>query len=67
MMERLLTSAEIAERYQCSLQGARNYMRRMEHQESPLRVTESAVRAWEMSRTMYKRHTAPQRLIVPLR
>ena len=64
-MERLLTSADIADRYQCSLQCARNYMRKMEHQESPLRVTEAAIRAWELSRT-YRHRTIPQeRLIVP--
>ena len=63
-MERLLNSADIAERYQCSLQCARNYMRRMEHQESPLRVTESAIRAWELSRTMFSR-TNTERMIVP--
>ena len=64
-MERLLTSADIADRYSCSLQCARNYMRKMEHQENPLRVTESAFRAWELGRT-YRHMTIPQeRLIVP--
>ena len=64
-MEQLIDSRQVAERYNCSLQCARNYMRKMEHQESPLRVTESAIRAWELSRT-YRHRTIPQeRLIVP--
>ena len=61
-MERLLTTRDIAERYQVSMQCARNYMRKMEHQESPLRVTESAFEAWEQSRTI---HRSSKRMIVP--
>ena len=51
MVKRLLTVKEVAERYQCSEKTARRYMRRMEHMESPLRVTEQAVEAWELERT----------------
>jgi len=51
-MERLLSTRDMMERYQCSRQTASRYMRRMEHQENPLRVTEKAVNAWEKSRTV---------------
>ena len=64
-MERLMDSRQIADRYNCSLQCARNYMRKMEHQESPLRVTETAIRAWELSRTYRHRTITQERLIVP--
>lgn len=49
-MEGLLTTKDIAQRYQCSLQCARNYMRRMVHMENPLTVYESDLLAWEQSR-----------------
>lgn len=51
MLDRLLTPEEIAARYGKSLRTATRYMRQMEHQEKPLRVTERAVAAWEISRT----------------
>lgn len=51
-MERLLSTRDMMERYQCSRQTASRYMRKMEHQENPLRVTEKAVAAWERSRTV---------------
>lgn len=51
-MENLLNVADIAARYKCSLPTARARMRQMEHMEKPLMVTESAVRAWEMSKTL---------------
>lgn len=51
-MERLLNVADMMARYQCSRQTAARYMRKMEHQEKPLRVTEKAVSAWERSRTV---------------
>ena len=50
-MSRLLTVADICERYQCKDKTARRYMRQMEHMERPLRVTEKALEAWESSRT----------------
>ena len=49
-MKRLLTVADMAERYQCSVKTARRYMRKMPHMEKPLMVTEQAVEAWELSR-----------------
>ena len=50
-MKRLLTARDIAERYGKSEKTAMRYMRQMEHMEKPLRVTEQAVEAWEISRT----------------
>ena len=52
-MERLLTAKEVAERYRCSPDTARRYMRQMVHMEHPLMVTEKAVSEWEQSRTYY--------------
>ena len=49
-MERILTSGDIAIRYSCSLQCARNYMRKMVHMENPLTVYEKDLIAWEQSR-----------------
>ena len=51
-MDRLLTAEDIAERYSCGVQTARKYMRQMRHIESPLRVEESAVAAWEAGKTV---------------
>lgn len=51
MIDRLLSVKDIQSRYACSPATARTYIRRMRHQEKPLRVTESAVLAWEASRT----------------
>lgn len=51
-MERLLSVSDICERYQCKATTARKYMRDMEHMESPLMVTERAVRAWEQRKTL---------------
>ena len=50
-MKRLLSVADMAERYQCSKKTASRYMRKMPHMEKPLRVTEQAVEAWELGRT----------------
>jgi transposase len=50
-LDRLLSVREIAERYGKSEKTAMRYMRQMEHMEKPLRVTESAVAAWEIGRT----------------
>ena len=50
-MDKLLTAKDIAERYGRSEKTAMRYMRQMEHMEKPLRVTEQAVEAWEISRT----------------
>lgn len=50
-MTKLLTASDICERYGCSEKTARRYMRQMVHMEMPLRVTETALLAWEASRT----------------
>lgn len=51
-MDRLLSVADMMDRYQCSRQTAIRYMRRMEHQEKPYKVRESVLLAWERSRTV---------------
>ena len=54
-MERILTVKHIAERYSCSAQCARNYIRRISgHLENPLGVYESDLMAWEHSRRVGK-------------
>ena len=55
----LLTPSEIAERFKVSLPTARAYMRRMPHQEKPLRVTAEALDQWELSRTREAGETGP--------
>ena len=52
-MRTILTVKDVAQRYKCSLQSARNYIRRMPHMESPLTVYESDLQAWEESRMEY--------------
>lgn len=54
-MEPLWTVKDIAERYKCSMQCARNYIRKMNHMENPLSVYESDLRVWETSRMIVKR------------
>ena len=50
-MERLLNVKAIAERYGCTTQSARNYIRRIDgHLENPIGVYESDLMAWEQSR-----------------
>ena len=50
-MERLLSVKDICERYQVKdARTARRIMRDMEHMESPLMVTERAVKEWERKR-----------------
>lgn len=51
-MEKLLSVADLMERYQCSRQTAIRYLRKMEHQERPYMVRESVLTAWEKSRTV---------------
>ena len=51
-MERLLSVKDICERYQVKAVTARKYMRDMEHMESPLMVSERAVKAWEYRKTL---------------
>lgn len=52
MMERLLSVADLMERYQCSRQTAVRYMRKLEHMERPLMIRASVIEAWERERTV---------------
>ena len=58
-MEKLLNPADVASHYKVSEKTARKYMRRMRHQENPLRVTEAAVLAWDAKRTVDPDAPAP--------
>lgn len=52
-MEKLVTVADVAERYGCSRQTARKYIRQCNpHMERPLTTPERAFREWETSRTV---------------
>ena len=51
-MEKLLSVADMMDRYQCSRQTAVRYMQKMEHQEKPYMVRQSIVEAWDRSRTV---------------
>jgi uncharacterized protein YjcR len=51
-MERLLKVKDIMERYGCSENTARTYMRKMVHTEHPLTVSAAALAAWESARTV---------------
>ena len=51
-MEKLLSVADIMNRYQCSRQTAVRHIKRMEHMEKPLMVTEKAVTAYERRKTV---------------
>ena len=51
-MERLLSVADLMDRYQCSRQTAIRYMQKMEHLEKPYMVRESVLAAWERDRTV---------------
>lgn len=50
-MSRYLTPRDIQDRYGVSAPTARAYMRRMTHQEKPLRVRPEDADAWDLSRT----------------
>lgn len=50
-MERVLKPKDVAAHYGCSVQTAREYIRKMEHMEKPLSVYESALLQWEYTRT----------------
>lgn len=56
-MTRLFSTRDIQERYSCGAATARKYIRQMEHQEKPLRVTERALEAWELRRTFSRNET----------
>ena len=68
-MERVWNSKAVAERYGCTLQCARNYMRKMVHMEDPLMVYERDLVEWERSRMIIpkgkRRALAPEEMIVP--
>lgn len=50
-MERIWSVKHIAERYDCTQQCARNYIRQIDgHLEKPIGVYESDLLAWEQSR-----------------
>jgi len=51
-MERLYSVEDIMQRYGKSRATAIRYMKQMRHQERPYMVTESALRAWDESRTV---------------
>ena len=51
-MERLLSVADLMERYQCSRQTAVRHIKRMEHMEKPLMVRQSVLEADERERTV---------------
>jgi DeoR/GlpR family transcriptional regulator of sugar metabolism len=51
-MDRLYSVKDICERYQVKSVTARKIMRDMEHLEKPLMVSERAVRAWELRKTL---------------
>ena len=49
-VDRLITVADIRERYACSGPTARKYIREMFHYEAPLSAPEWALREWERNR-----------------
>lgn len=49
-MERLISVKDISERYGCSQQTARRYLRQMFHYEKPLKAPKWALDEWEKSR-----------------
>lgn len=52
-MERLVTVKDVSERYGCSMQTARKYLRQVNpHMENPLSATVTAFREWEEKRTV---------------
>lgn len=51
-MEKLLSVADMMDRYQCSRQTAIRYMQQMEHQERPYMVRQSVLEEWDRSRTV---------------
>ena len=50
-MERLYSVRDICERYQVKSVTARKFMRDMVHMESPLMVSERALKEWEQRKT----------------
>lgn len=62
-MERLLSVADMMDRYQCSRQTAIRYIQKMEHQEKPYMVRASVVEAWDRSRTVRPPEVIRQEII----
>ena len=50
-MDRLYSVQDICDRFQCKPATARKYMRDMAHMESPLMVSERALKEWEQRKT----------------
>ena len=50
-MEKLLSVADLMDRYQCSRQTAIRYIQKMEHLEKPYMVRASVLEAWERAST----------------
>lgn len=64
MMDRLVTVKEMKERYQCSNQTARRYLRRCDpHLENPLAAPEWAVKEWEDRRTVSTAKTSKNHFV----
>jgi hypothetical protein len=51
-VDRLYSVKDICERYQVKSVTARKFMRDMDHLESPLMVSERALKAWEQRKTL---------------
>ena len=64
-MERLLSVADMMERYQCSRQTAIRHMQKMEHMEKPYMVRASVLESWERGRTVMPPPLARLRPTVP--
>lgn len=60
-MEKLLSVKDIQNRYQCSPNTDRNYIRQMVHMEKPLMVKEREVERWELKRTLPPANTIKKR------
>lgn len=62
-MDRLVTVADVAERYRCSRQTARKYIRQCNpHMEKPLVTTEEAFADWELMRLVVKNRISTMEL-----
>lgn len=63
-MEKLVTVRDMSNRYGCSMQTARKYIRQMFHYENPLTAPKWALDEWEKGRE-YGPTKKPERIIVP--
>jgi hypothetical protein len=63
-MEKLITVADVKERYGCSRQTARKYIRECKpHMEKPLTTTERAFTEWEANRVAFEEKSITYRMI----